>query len=110
MSVSDIRHRVTVGDGGVPFDCRPDERVLLAMERRGLFLIPVGCRGGGCGACRVKVVRGAYRTGPMSRRHVSAEESAEGCALACRLYPREDLTLVLAPGPHCGWQPAGKTV
>jgi len=105
VTTTNLRYRVTLAESGATFDCRPEERVLIAMERRGLSLIPVGCRGGGCGACRVRVLVGAYETGPMSRRHVSPEDAAGGCALACRLYPKEDLSLTLAPSPHCAWRP-----
>ena len=94
-------HAITVGDAGATFFCPPDERVLIAMERGGQSFIPVGCRGGGCGVCRVKVLEGPYVTGPMSRLHVDAVEKEEGYALACRLYPRGSLTLALATSPHC---------
>jgi ferredoxin len=91
--------RVTFRHTGAWFRCRPDERVLLAMQRQGRTDIPVGCRGGGCGVCRIQVLEGTYRTGPMSRRHVSAEDATEGCALACRLYATGDLVLVPRPVP-----------
>ncbi|MBN9560820.1 MAG: 2Fe-2S iron-sulfur cluster binding domain-containing protein [Alphaproteobacteria bacterium] len=97
--VPDAEFRVTFGDGAGGFGCRPDERVLLAMERQARTDIPVGCRGGGCGICRVQVVRGPYRTGPMSRRHITAEDAMEGYALACRLYVQGDLVLVRRPAP-----------
>jgi hypothetical protein len=47
----------------------------------------VGCRGGGCGVCRVRVLDGAYTTLRMSRQaHVEADEAA-GVVLACRIVP-----------------------
>ncbi|MFD1691906.1 2Fe-2S iron-sulfur cluster-binding protein [Azotobacter chroococcum] len=49
--------------------------------------IPVGCRGGGCGVCKVRVVSGRFDFGAMSCRHVSADERGRGLALACRLFP-----------------------
>jgi ferredoxin len=92
---------IIVGDGD-GFRCGPDERVLLAMERQGRTDIPVGCRGGGCGICRVQVVQGRYRTGPMSRRHVTAEDAGNGYALACRLYAQDDLVLLRSPASPAG--------
>lgn len=86
--------RISVGEDADGFRCRPGERVLLAMERQGRTDIPVGCRGGGCGICRVQVARGAYRTGPMSRRHVTEEDASLDYALACRLYAEGDLVLL----------------
>ena len=79
------------------------ERVLVALERAQGFKqltnlprkLPVGCRRGGCGICRVRVLEGAYESGPMSRAHVTAEQEREGVVLACCIYPRSDLVLRL---------------
>lgn len=79
--------------GGSQFACAEEELVLIAMERRGLSDIGVGCRGGGCGLCRVRVVEGEYRTGKMSVAKVSVAEQAKGYVLACRLYPLNDLKI-----------------
>lgn len=88
-----------------PFSCRPGETVLEAMERVsgvgrafiGVKRIPVGCRRGGCGVCRVQVVAGTYGLLPQSRDHVTIDEEGDGYALACRLTPDSDLTLRPAP-------------
>jgi ferredoxin len=80
-----------------------DERVLVALERAQGFgklkglprRLPVGCRRGGCGICRVRVTSGDYRRAPMSRDHVSAEDEAAGVVLACCIYPLSDLSLRL---------------
>ncbi len=74
------------------FACAPGETVLAAMQRAGARPVPVGCRGGGCGVCRVQVIDGDYRAGPMSRAHVSLADRARGL-LACRVYPLSNLTL-----------------
>jgi ferredoxin len=79
------------------FACRDDQTVLEAMSGAGRAHIRIGCRGGGCGICRVRVLAGRFRTGVMSRAQVSEEQQAQGYALACRLYPLDDLTLQLAP-------------
>jgi ferredoxin len=85
-------HQIRIIGGG-QFYCREDERVLIAMERNGADHIGVGCRGGGCGYCRVRIAEGAYRTGKMSISKVSAADQSVGYALACRLYPLEDLVI-----------------
>ena len=85
-------HRIRIIDGA-EFDCGQDERVLIAMERCGADDIGVGCRGGGCGICRIRVVNGDYKTGKMSRLRITDEDEAAGLVLACRLYPRSDLIL-----------------
>ena len=79
------------------------ERVLVALERAQGFgklsnmprRLPVGCRRGGCGICRVRVTSGQYRAVVMSRAHISAEEVADGVVLACCIYPLSDLSLRL---------------
>ena len=79
------------------------ERVLVALERAQGFgqlrnmprKLPVGCRRGGCGVCRVRVLSGDYRSDLMSRAHVSAEDEVEGVVLACCIYAQSDLSLRL---------------
>jgi len=73
--------------------------LLAALERAGRRDVPVGCRNGGCGVCKVQVLEGDYRCGPMSRRHVAADQQDQGFALACRLYPISDLAFRPAPTP-----------
>ncbi|MPS27773.1 MAG: 2Fe-2S iron-sulfur cluster binding domain-containing protein [Alcaligenaceae bacterium] len=73
---------------GESYFCSPDESLLQGMLRLGRKGIPVGCTGGGCGVCKVRVVRGAVRPlGPISRAHVSPEEERDGYTLACRAGP-----------------------
>lgn len=87
-------YHIRVVDGG-EFTCGGDERVLLAMERSGAGDIGVGCRGGGCGICRVKVIEGEYRTGKMSAAKVPESDRQAGYALACRLFPSGDLVIAV---------------
>ena len=68
-----------------PFVGRPDSPV------------QVGCRGGGCGVCRVQVVEGDYRCKRMSRRFVTEHDEREGYALACRMVVVDDV--VVRPCP-----------
>jgi len=83
-------HRVLEQVSGEVIEVRPGESLLCAMERQGKGCIPVGCRGGGCGLCKVRVVAGRFEHGPMSCRHVGADERRHGLALACRLFPLGD--------------------
>ncbi|MCB1757307.1 MAG: 2Fe-2S iron-sulfur cluster binding domain-containing protein [Gammaproteobacteria bacterium] len=75
------------------FHCQQEETLLNSMSRLGRKSIPVGCKGGGCGVCKVRIITGQYRLGKMSRAHVSLEEEAQGFALACRCYPSSDLSI-----------------
>ena len=89
-----VRFEITISESGDSFLCKDGQNVLLAMERLGRRGIPVGCRGGGCGICRVQVLGdGKYRTTKMSRAQVSEEDAANGIALACKLIPESDLQI-----------------
>ena len=88
-----------VFENGPSFNCAPDCAVSIAMKRAGLHATMIGCRGGGCGVCRVRIVAGDYHTTRMSREHVSETDEAAGYALGCCLYPESDLVLSAAPIP-----------
>ena len=86
-------YTITIDDTGEVFRCKPEESVLAGMDRLGKRGIPVGCRGGGCGVCKVHIHQGEYQKRVMSRDHVSPEEEAMGTVLACRICPGSDLHL-----------------
>ena len=87
-------YQVTVDGSDCSFFCDGEQNVLKGMEKLSLRGIPVGCRGGGCGICRVQVLAGKTRiSGKMSRAQVTVEDEKEGIALACRLLPESDLRL-----------------
>jgi ferredoxin len=79
--------------------CRPGDSALDALKRGGGSL-PVGCRRGGCGVCRIKLVNGTVDRRKMSRAHVSEADEAQGFALACCVYPTSDIEV----------EPAGKEI
>ncbi|WP_083276981.1 2Fe-2S iron-sulfur cluster-binding protein [Sphingobium phenoxybenzoativorans] len=91
------------------FLCTSEQSVLGAMERGGIHAIPIGCRRGGCGACRVRIVEGEFRVGKMSSRYVSTDDLSDGIVLACCVRPSSNLVLELAPSPKCAFQPSGTT-
>lgn len=86
-------YRIVVSNRGQEFSVPEDTLLLMEMEKLNQRAIDVGCRGGGCGLCKVKVLQGDYETKRMSRAHISEEEKAMGFALACRLTPLSDLVL-----------------
>ncbi|PRO72033.1 ferredoxin [Alteromonas alba] len=75
------------------YSCRANESLLDGMARLGRKGIPVGCRGGGCGICKIRIESGEYTAKKMSRCHVSEEEQAAGVVLACKVFPLSDITL-----------------
>jgi ferredoxin len=88
-----MTHQVTIQDTGEMFRCTEDMNVLAAMELARCRGIPVGCRNGGCGACKVRINTGHYQTRKMNRAVVSEKDEAERCVLACKTYPSGDLVL-----------------
>lgn len=50
-----------------------------------------GCRGGGCGICKVKILAGDYERKKVSSSVISEEEIKRGYYLACKLYPKSDI-------------------
>lgn len=77
------------------YRCTEKQSVLAGMESLGRKGIPVGCRGGGCGVCKIHISRGDYITKKMSRAQVTEQEEKEGYALACRCYPQGDLDITV---------------
>jgi len=86
-------YAVSVEGAEASFTCSEDVSVLVAMHALGRSDIAVGCRGGGCGVCKVRVVSGRYAIGKMSRAHVTVEDERRGDVLACQIRPRSDLVV-----------------
>ena len=85
--------QILIEDTGETYACAEGETLLKAMERLGRKGIPVGCRGGGCGVCKVQVTQGDCQRRRMSRAHVTLADEAQGIGLACCLIPQSDLAL-----------------
>jgi len=88
---------VQVAQTGETYACATAESLLKGMMRLGRKGIPVGCVNGGCGVCKIRVLKGSTELlGPVSRAHVTAEEEAQGYTLACRVGPTTELKLEVA--------------
>lgn len=88
-------YTVTIADDGQSYRCADYRSLLEGMEALGRKGIPVGCRGGGCGVCKVHIESGTVTKRVMSREHVSVEEEAAGFVLACRVKPTSDIRLAV---------------
>jgi ferredoxin len=84
---------ITIEETGATYSCSDNETILGGMEKLGKKGIPVGCRGGGCGVCKIEVTAGQYQKKVMSREHVSECDEAANRVLACRVRPSSDLAL-----------------
>ena len=88
-----MRFKITIDNTDESFSCAADAHVLEAMEKAMCRGIPIGCRNGGCGACKIRVNAGQYSTRKMNRSVFSKDEEANGYVLACKTYPKSDLTV-----------------
>jgi ferredoxin len=86
-------YTVTIEDDGSTYRCSDSLSLLEGMESLGKKGIPAGCRGGGCGVCKVQVLSGSYTKRVMSREHVSEQDETQGCVLACRVRPTSPIAL-----------------
>ena len=103
-----MQHQVTITNTGEVFRCAAEVNLLAAMEQACCHGIPVGCRNGGCGACKISVASGRYDTRKMNRAVISAAEEASGCALACKTYPQGDIAVTALGRVWQTTQQAGK--
>lgn len=88
---------VLVTQTGERYPCATSESLLQGMLKLGRKGIPAGCVNGGCGVCKVRIIEGQVKPlGPVSRAHVSADEEAQGCTLACRVAPLTAVRLEVA--------------
>lgn len=93
MEATTPAYVITIHETAVQFNCKPQEFLLHALVRLGRKGIPVGCRNGGCGVCKIKIHAGEYIHGKMSRAHISEQEEHEGVVLACRCQPNSHLSI-----------------
>ncbi|HHM04570.1 MAG TPA: 2Fe-2S iron-sulfur cluster binding domain-containing protein, partial [Gammaproteobacteria bacterium] len=90
-----MAYKVQVQPSGHTFICEAGESVLDAALRQGIGL-SYGCRSGGCGACKGKVVAGQVDLGEVSPQALSEQEQAVGMALLCQARPDSDLVIEVA--------------
>ena len=90
--VEDV-HEIRVEGVDRVFVCREGQSVLAALSPIHRLSIDSGCRGGGCGVCKVEILEGQCEMGPMSAAHVTEEDRARGVGLSCRMVPTSNLTL-----------------
>ena len=88
-------YTVTIDDDESSYRCADHRSLLEGMEALGRKGIPVGCRNGGCGVCKVRITSGTCARRIMSREHVTEEEEAAGYVLACRVNPTSDIRLAV---------------
>ena len=90
--------QVTVLPGAARIQAEDGETVLRAALRSG-FRYRWGCKRGGCGVCKVRLVVGEVRyERPIAANVLTETERAAGICLSCRAVPVTDLIIELQEG------------
>ena len=87
---------IFLSDRTPPIPLKGGQSVLDALKEAGIFL-NASCGGKGtCGKCKVKLLEGK----PVIKGNgkLTAEERAEGIALACQVYPETDIKIEVPEG------------
>jgi len=84
-----VPHQVSIDNSDIEFTVEDGESVLDAALRLGLP-VPYGCKTGGCGACRARIVSGDIHH-EHNPRALSDSERQAGLALLCQAHPETDL-------------------
>jgi CDP-4-dehydro-6-deoxyglucose reductase len=88
-------YTITLRPVGGAVACGAEETVLAAILRAGASVM-FGCRGGGCGTCKMRLTSGQIEHGRCSAAVLPAEEKTRGWFLSCQARPLCDLTIELS--------------
>jgi ferredoxin len=80
---------------------KPDDRTIFAKDNdyildtaiRNGVKIKVGCKGGGCGICKIQILEGDVDRGHSARSVLPLNEIEDGFALACQTRPNSDVVI-----------------
>ncbi len=78
----------------------PENSNLLRLSIREKGGIPFKCGGGICGTCRCRIESGLEHTDAVKdkeRKHLSAEDLANGYRMACQTFVRGDISVSWIP-------------
>ncbi len=91
------RYQITVlqNNKQVTTECMDGEKLLEAMLRQGIRH-RCDCGGQGtCGKCKIQVLAGELKESMADMRILSKAERSDGFRLACRAFPKENITISL---------------
>lgn len=91
------RSILIAGEGGIAFECAPDDTILSAALRAGLAF-PYECNSGGCGSCQFELVDGLLTDRWPAARGISERQRGRGRRLACQSVPDGDCTIKVSLG------------
>ncbi|MCH9782097.1 CDP-6-deoxy-delta-3,4-glucoseen reductase [Methylophilaceae bacterium] len=85
-------HKVYIHPENISFEIKPSQTVLEAAIAAGIN-IPFGCRNGGCGSCKGKVISGEVFCEEYQQSAMTHEEKTNGSTLCCQCYVSSDVHL-----------------
>jgi len=85
--------RIRVINRDQEYSCEAGKSLLTGMESDYEHCINIGCRGGGCGVCKIRILEGMYQQKRMSKAHIKEQDIEQGFALACRIFPSGDMVI-----------------
>ncbi|MDX2469453.1 MAG: 2Fe-2S iron-sulfur cluster-binding protein [SAR324 cluster bacterium] len=74
---------------GEPIECVPGQTIVQAAPHIALK----GCKEGGCGRCKVIIVKGQINRGDFNTGILSEDHKAQGYILSCQTVPLSDLEI-----------------
>ena len=87
-----MSYKVVIKPSGHSFQVEEGESVLDAALRNG-YAFPYGCRNGGCGSCKGKVLSGDLNYGTNTPTALSEDDVKNGMALFCQAQACSELTI-----------------
>jgi len=94
-------HKLKMTGESNTFEASSLEHILNSMAKGGVEIAPNGCHGGGCGVCKIKILKGDVETLCMSKKYISDDERELGFVLACRAFPKSDVEFEFIGKPQC---------
>ena len=87
--------KVRINNQVKQIECNEEENLLEAMRRQGIpYYSDCGGRGT-CGKCKIRIIDTSLVEGPEDGKKLTERERQEGYRLACRAYPKGELTIEL---------------
>lgn len=92
------KHKVTFRNrGGLSFEVGEDEAIIDVVEAAG-YVLPVGCRYGGCITCAARMISGSVRQ-PRGTA-LNRRQADEGYVLLCVARPNADCVFDVGVESH----------
>jgi CDP-4-dehydro-6-deoxyglucose reductase, E3 len=89
---NDTMHTITLMPSGHSFQCGPDETILAAGLKSGIFM-PYSCRSGICNTCSGNVLAGSIDFGNVHPSYLPEADKLLGRALLCSAHALSDCTI-----------------